>query len=107
MRRFFSTSAIVFTGAAIALTITSTAAQADLIEDLEAKCHEQLQLGDAGCACVRERVADMLNEDQQRLLFSMVSNDSATMNSLMSQMPQDQVGATMNFMSETPDLCAQ
>ena len=103
MRKIFLT----ITGAAAALAFSGSLAKADLIDDLEAKCHEQLQLGDAGCACVRERIQENLNEEQQQLLFSMVSNDSATMGSLMSSMPQDQVGETMNFMSETPTICAQ
>ncbi len=72
---------------------------------LEEECHIQLNLGDAGCACVRERADAILNDMQQQLVIAMVTKDQAASSALRSEMTPDEMGAAAEFMMQTPGVC--
>ncbi len=86
-----------------ALAVTAAAGS---LETLEEECHTQLNLGPGGCACIAARAEELLNENQQALVASMVTEDQATSDALRGQMTVDEMTGAANFMMSAPQVCA-
>lgn len=87
-------------------TLSTTAALADSLESMEAECHKQLKLGDAGCECIADRADDLLNEKQRELIVAMVTKDQAAADALQSQLTPEEQGNAATFMMTAPQICA-
>lgn len=67
-------------------------------------CRVNLQLDDAGCACVADRSEAELSETQYAFFVSTVSGDAAA-NSLASKLSGDEAMEVMTFMTTVPTAC--
>lgn len=81
-------------------------AAADNADILEAECQTQLNLGDAGCACIGDQAEDMLNDKQQELVVAMVTKNQAAADAVRGEMTMDEITGAANFMMSAPQLCA-
>lgn len=103
------TLAIAVTGAIFVLGLQAlpVPVAAGTAETLEAECHKQLNLSDAGCECIGERAEDQLNDKQQALVVAMVTDNKATGTELQGQMTVEEMTEAMEFMRSAPSDCAE
>lgn len=67
-------------------------------------CRANLQLDEAGCACVADRSEAELSETQYAFFVSSVSGDAAA-NSFASKLSGDEAMEVMTFMTTVPTAC--
>lgn len=101
-RLFMVLAGALFVGGQ-AVTFTAAADNADVLEEM---CHERLNLGDSGCACVHDRAEADLNDTQQALVIARLNNDQAAHNELMAELSPEEINEAGRFVTETPGACA-
>ncbi|MEL7014065.1 MAG: hypothetical protein AAFO72_12390 [Pseudomonadota bacterium] len=105
MKRLESTGAGMAAMAVVTLILTGAgAAQADDAVIL-ASCQQDLQLSDAGCACVLDKVHSELSDKQLAFFVAAISQDQPAMMAAQMELTGAEMMQMANFMVETPQQC--
>ncbi len=94
-------------GAFLASGLLAGQALADAADDLVDECHIQLELSDAGCACIGEIARRDLSESQQEFVLAQVTDDTAAVDSLAQGMTVEEMTQAAEWMMSAPSNCEQ
>lgn len=97
---------IVAAGAlGLALMVSGGAQAQSNDEKIVASCKAELQMTDAGCGCLLDKVHAELSEGQQSFLVAAISNDTAGQQSAMQQLSGEEMLELTTFMTSAPQSC--
>jgi hypothetical protein len=99
------TSSFAVLGMAIGLAVAIGEVRADAADTLVEQCHVQLNLSDSACECIGNKAREELSPQQQDLVAAHITDDSAAIESLQSQMTVEEMTEAGEWMMNTPAAC--